>query len=109
MLGTIFDVIFEIIFEGLKRVFSKKKGFRVVQKDEMVIDVRTHEEYARGHFPKSISIPLSQIETVSLQYDKNKKILVCCASGARSERAKQKLHSLGFQSVENVGSWMCLK
>jgi phage shock protein E len=103
------NTIFTVIFEGLKRVFSKKKGFRVVQKDEMVIDVRTLEEYARGHFPKSISIPLSEIETVSLQYDKNKKILVCCASGARSERAKQKLYSVGFKSVENVGSWTCLK
>lgn len=32
--------------------------------DSVLLDVRTREEYAQGHIPGSINIPLNEIDTV---------------------------------------------
>lgn len=66
----------------------------------LLLDVRTKDEYANGHIPNSINIPLDQID----QYQKNKdKVLyVYCQSGARSEQAVAILKANGYHA-ENIG------
>jgi rhodanese-related sulfurtransferase len=67
--------------------------------DELtVIDVRTPGEYAGGHLPGAINIPLDQlhralpdIRTAASRGD----VLVVCASGARSESACRTLAQNG--------------
>ncbi|SFV33914.1 rhodanese-like domain-containing protein [Thermoflavifilum thermophilum] len=73
-----------------------------------IIDVRTPQEFAGGHVEGSINIPLHEIpqridEIRSLQTP----IIVCCASGNRSARAKLILENFGIP-CENGGSWMDL-
>ncbi|MFI2292490.1 rhodanese-like domain-containing protein [Streptomyces niveus] len=55
-----------------------------------VIDVRTPGEYAGGHLPGALNIPLDQIQRAlpDIRYAAERgDILVVCASGARSENA----------------------
>lgn len=70
-----------------------------------IIDVRSPQEYKSGHPTNSINIPLDQIPN---KLDKIKKlkapILVCCASGMRSGRAKGMIAQIGVE-VHNAGSW----
>jgi rhodanese-related sulfurtransferase len=72
----------------------------------LIVDVRTPGEFARGHVPGSVNIPLDAIEThVNDLKNKNEPIVLCCASGARSGRATRILRANGIDAC-NGGSWV---
>ena len=72
----------------------------------LVIDVRTPGEYAAGHLPKAIHLPLDGIETTLPKRvpDKNTVLLLHCQSGSRSGMAKRKLQAKGYTHAFNLGS-----
>ena len=62
-----------------------------------LIDVRTAGEYAGGHIPGAVNVPLQQIGAIASEVpDKSTPLFVYCMSGARSQQAvgalKQGLH-----------------
>lgn len=67
-----------------------------------VVDVREPAEYAFGHIPNAISIPLGEIEEKTNELSNNKKILVVCRTGSRSDLAAQKLANKGFDVINVV-------
>ena len=74
------------------------------------IDVRTDSEYTSGHIPKSIHIPLHEIQDRLNEIDslKNKNIIAYCRSGARSSKATKILIEAGFKVLNLSGgvlSW----
>jgi len=71
-----------------------------------VIDVRTPGEYAAGHLPNVMNLPLDQIEATlpTRVPDKNTVLLLHCQSGVRSGMAKRKLQAKGYAQVFNLGS-----
>lgn len=71
----------------------------------ILLDVRTPGEYAEGHAPGSLNIPLDQLPFRFQELDRAKPILVGCAVGGRAGQAKSFLEREGFQDVINVGSW----
>ena len=82
------------------------------KKDELVnagatlIDVREKDEYDEYHLDKAINISylVIQDKIESIISDKNKKIVVYCKSGKRSNIAAQKLIELGYKNVYDLGS-----
>ncbi len=78
---------------GLFSIFgsdSSKQGSikEMLDKGALIIDVRTPEEYASGHIKESVNIPLNRIpDKVNELKRKNKPIITCCRSGARSGMA----------------------
>lgn len=71
----------------------------------VLIDVRTPEEYAAGHIPGALNLPLDRLsEMVETQLpDKTQSVITYCLSGIRSEKAAEILRTSGFQDVENIG------
>ena len=76
-----------------------------------VIDVRTPAEYGSGHLPGAINIPLDSLKQ-ALPEIRNAaergKILVVCASGARSQNACQQLADEGILTATlsgGTGAW----
>lgn len=73
----------------------------------ILIDVRTPDEYSEGHAMGAINLPLSRLEFGALgeleSIPKETPLKLYCYSGARSEAAKHILFSLGFKNVENLG------
>ena len=70
----------------------------------MLLDVREADEYANGHIPGSVSLPLSSVDTAEiLIYRKETPLFVYCLTGARSAQAVNKLERLGYKHVENIG------
>jgi len=63
-----------------------------------IIDVRTFEEYKSGHIPGAINIPIDELPT-KLNELRNKRILVYCKSGVRSQTAARILIVNGIQDV----------
>ena len=75
------------------------------EKDYIILDVRTEEEYKSGHIPNAICIPNETIGNgeIGALKDKNQLILVYCRSGRRSKEAAQKLANLGYHNVKEFG------
>ncbi|MEW1906350.1 rhodanese-like domain-containing protein [Streptomyces sp. NPDC086147] len=76
-----------------------------------VIDVRTPGEYAGGHLPGALNIPLDQIQRalpdIRDAADRGD-VLVVCASGARSENACRVLAEHGVAAATltgGTGAW----
>ena len=68
------------------------------------VDVRTPSEFAGGHAPGSLNIPLDQLARRLGELDPNRPVLLGCASGSRSAMATTLLKRKGFEAV-NAGSW----
>lgn len=81
----------------------------LMEKGATIIDVRTKGEFQGGHIKRSINVPLQNLQNNMSKLSKNKPIITCCASGARSASAKSLLKSNGFTEVYNGGSWMSLQ
>ncbi|MFJ7769388.1 rhodanese-like domain-containing protein [Streptomyces sp. NPDC097107] len=76
-----------------------------------VIDVRTPGEYAGGHLPGALNIPLDQIQRAlpDIRHAaEHGDVLVVCASGARSENAGRILAEHGVTTATlsgGTGAW----
>lgn len=86
----------------LKSIFGEKVNFKeLIDGGATIIDVRSQMEFQQGHLKNSINIPLDKLATGLKKLNRNKAIITCCASGARSASAKRMLEANGFVSVHN--------
>lgn len=75
------------------------------EKDIVLLDVRTKEEYMQNHIPRSILMPLGVLdqEVQNKIPHKDTTIFVYCRSGSRSASAAKILAKLGYTKVYNLG------
>ena len=75
------------------------------EKDYVILDARTDEEFAMGHIEGAIMIPEYEIiEKAEVAIpDKDTLILVYCRSGRRSKIASEALVTLGYTNVKEFG------
>ncbi|MGM9947592.1 rhodanese-like domain-containing protein [Floccifex sp.] len=75
------------------------------EKDYIILDVRTIEEYNQGHIPHAICIPVDEIEQKAelILSNKNICIFVYCRSGNRSQQASKKLSEMGYVDIYEIG------
>jgi rhodanese-related sulfurtransferase len=74
-----------------------------------VVDVRTDAEWAMGHFPLAIHIPVKQLEQdiVTRIPDRTSKILFYCNTTTRARMAAETAQKLGYANVRYlVGTHM---
>ena len=74
------------------------------------VDVREPDEFAVGHIPGAKLLPLGDVLTRAEEVmpDKNAQWLIYCRTGRRSADAVQKLASLGYENLYDLGgilSW----
>jgi len=67
----------------------------------ILVDVREKEEYASGHIPGAVNVPLSQISAISLPRDNP--LFLYCLSGSRSKRAEGLLKRMGYDATSIGG------
>ncbi len=53
----------------------------------LIIDVREPHEYAMGHIPGSVLLPLSGFDPALIPADTGKRLVFSCAAGVRSMQA----------------------
>jgi len=66
----------------------------------ILLDVRSGD--GSTIIPRSVEIPLKEIERKFSQLDFDKTIIVYCRSGVRSREASKKLYNLGAKNVVNM-------
>ena len=77
---------------------------------DLIIDVRSVDEYKDEHLEGSMNISVDIIasnfnSTILANLDKNTYIFLICRSGGRAGIVKEILESKGFINVENGGSY----
>ena len=71
----------------------------------VILDVRTAQEFASGHIPDAINVPVEEIGSVPPAElpDPDQLILVYCRSGNRSKQAAEKLVQMGYTNIVEFG------
>jgi rhodanese-related sulfurtransferase len=89
-----------------------KQAMVLIEKDDnlTLLDVRTIQEYKQGHLRDATLIPVQALDKNlgMLKQDKNKQILVYCATGNRSITASRILEENGFTPINVKGGIMDL-
>jgi rhodanese-related sulfurtransferase len=68
-----------------------------------IVDVREPDEFAEGHVPGAISVPLSVLDERLSEIEASDVVYVICRSGNRSLRAAAMLIKAGYQAVSVAG------
>ena len=84
---------------------AEAKRIMDTEKDYIILDVRTEEEYEEGHVPNSVLLPHYEIiERAEKELPrKDQLILVICRRGHRSKTASEILVYLGYTNVVEFG------
>lgn len=96
--------------EGGLPDYNPALAYRLVTEEHaLLLDVRTPQEYRRGHVSSAKNIPIGEfsdrlveVETLA-GGDKTHPIVVYCQSGGRAARAKRILLEAGYTRVTNLG------
>lgn len=68
-----------------------------------IVDVRSRDEFAGGAYPNATNIPVQELMQRLNEFERDKPIVVYCASGGRSGMAAQILKANGYHDVLNGG------
>jgi phage shock protein E len=70
-----------------------------------LVDVRMPDEFASGHVPGAVNIPLHELSSrLSEIGPPSTKVVVYCRSGSRSASATKTLQRAGYASVYDLGA-----
>lgn len=87
-------------------VTTEELGHKVPE-NTLLVDVREPDEWAEGHIPGAMHLPLSQLQEKSggakpVQFPAGKKIIIYCRSGRRSLTAIEILKAQGHTGLMNL-------
>ena len=91
----------------LKRLHTvvSSDAHRLVAEGARLVDVRTAQEFATGHIPGAVNIPVQELGRRMEELGaKERPIVVYCRSGNRSGSAARMLRSAGYSEVHDLGS-----
>ena len=75
-----------------------------IKSGAVIVDVRTPDEFADGHYPKALNIPVRDLmRRMGEIGDKGKPVVVYCETGARSALAAKLMKASGYKDVINAG------
>jgi rhodanese-related sulfurtransferase len=78
----------------------------LVDKGAFLLDVREPSEWQEFHAPQATLIPLGELASRTAELPKDKKIVVICRSGNRSQQGRDILLEAGFENVTSVAGGM---
>lgn len=96
------------MFDFIKKMLggNSEEIKELVNNGAVIIDVRSPGEFSGGHAKNAVNIPLDTLGNNIAKIKKYKKpVVLCCASGMRSSRAKGVLINKGVENVHDAGSW----
>jgi rhodanese-related sulfurtransferase len=96
--------------DALERVDCNTLIKRIQQAEVTLLDVRPRTEYAAGHIPNAISVPLDELKRHIAKLPKNREIVAYCRGPlcVMSIEAVKMLRKKGFQASrweEGVADW----
>ncbi len=100
------------LFSNVK-VIGRGEATRLINKeDAVVVDVRSRDDYRKGHISGSLNVVAADIKKGSigeLEKHKAQPIIVVCATGNSASESAAQLSAAGFTSVsvlkEGISGW----
>jgi rhodanese-related sulfurtransferase len=107
LVGGLVFTFFLLIFTELKRralgvtSIEPQDAVKLINKDAVVIDLRSSEAFARGHIVHAKNIPFDELSARGDALDKykSKPIVAVCDAGTTSGKAVQMLRNSGVEEV----------
>ena len=95
----------EAVKAGARRDIDVAELATELAKEEapVVVDVRTIEEFAEGHVPGALNIPLDELMERTSDLPEGEEVFLICRSGGRSSRAADMLVASGRNAVNIKG------
>lgn len=104
--GQVRSSAFRVMLRGLLKHTVPEIGVQEAARDSSAIvflDAREPQEYAVSHLKGAIFVGYDHFELTQLPpLDLNKRIVVYCSVGYRSEKITEKLNAAGFAHVANL-------
>lgn len=85
------------------QLVSLEDAQKLLDEGAIMVDVRDADEFAKGHLPNAINVPLSEV-TQHLETFRQQPALMYCQSGMRCQQAIGQLKRHGVRQVYNLGS-----
>ena len=90
---------------------SIKEAKNLIKNDDLIlIDIRDHNSFSKGHIEKAIHVEDLNIDSFLQDKDKNEKILIYCYHGHSSQSAAHFFSHHGFKNVfsmdEGYSGWI---
>lgn len=95
--------------DGYQKISQEKAKEMMDTQEVLVLDVREQSEYAGGHIPGAVLLPVGTIDedtAATVIPEKDTTVLVYCRSGSRSKRAAKALAGLGYTGIYEFGGIM---
>jgi phage shock protein E len=100
---VVFAVAGYLVF-GRGREIQGGEARKLVAAGARLLDVRSAEEFGRGHLPGALNIPVQELDRrLSELSPAERDVVVYCRSGRRSASAAQVLRAHGFTKVHDLG------
>ncbi|HAE17644.1 MAG: thiosulfate sulfurtransferase [Verrucomicrobiaceae bacterium TMED137] len=106
-LGLLFFLICGLAYADVTTVTVKQAVERMKKSSEIiVVDIRTPEEFAKGHIKKAINVNMNDKSFAKklTKLDRTKTYLMHCRSGGRSTASLPVWNRLGFKNVLHLSS-----
>lgn len=98
--------VIENVRGGLVKQYTWKEALSLPRDGSVtLLDVRTDKEYAAGHIPGTVHIPLDSLRERLSELDRGKRVYVNCQSGLRSYLACRILAQKGFECYNLIGGY----
>jgi len=94
------------ILQGDVRVFHVDEMDALLRENGFLLDVRTVEEYRRGHIEGATNIPIDEIRDRLDELPRDKLLLVYCLTGFRSYLVCRVLDQKGYRTVNLSGGYV---
>ena len=96
----------ENVCDGILKQWHIEDADSIVsRKDVTLLDVRTPEEFARGHIEGFLNIPVDELRERLSMLDRGKPVYVICQSGLRSYIASRILAGNGYEAYNFSGGY----
>jgi phage shock protein E len=105
VVGIVVAIVIGFFLARGRGTVSGADARRIVDEGARLLDVRTPQEFASGHLPGAINIPVQELDRrMGELAGKERPIVLYCRSGMRSGRAARMLEKAGYAAVHDLGS-----
>lgn len=89
--------------QTLGKTLTSYEASRLINEQATLIDLRSFDEYKKGHIAGAKNYPLSDFRNQFSRIKKDKPVILYCKNGLSSKNAAQILHENGYTEIYNLG------
>lgn len=88
-----------------------EKAWPMLENGALLVDVRSEEEFEKGHMPGAVRIDWDNTEALiaAIGEDKQRQVVFYCRSGNRAGKAKTAMETQGYSNIFNATGFSALR